>query len=251
MQFRALAVADDVLVAAGGEASTEGLEALARMRRAGRRIVLVTWRELERCMSALPTLDAFDAIVAEGGAVLYLASPPTEHPLAPSLPRSLHAQLVTWGLREPTYGRIAITARLADARSVPAVTARLRRAGFDAGFDVARGELTVIPAGVNVATGARVAFEHLGCAPSYSIGVARGAHASFLFAACGYRVAVADATPLLRASADHVTRAPCAAGIVEFCTSIGTPAARAHASSRDRDAAPPISTCRSRRRGPA
>lgn len=251
MRFRALAVADDVLVADGGGVSTEGLEALARMRRAGRRIVLVTWRELERCMSALPTLDAFDAIVAEGGAVLYLANPPTEHPLAPPLPRSLRAELLAWGLRAPTFGRVTLSARLPDARSVPSVTARVRRAGFDAAFDAALGELTVVPAGVSVATGTRVAFEHLGCAPSHAIGLARGAHASFLFATCGYRVAVADATPLLRASADHVTKAPRASGIVEFCASVDVPVARAHASFAERAAAPPVSTCRPRSRGPA
>lgn len=252
MRFRALAIADDVLVAEEGEASVEALEALVRMRRAGRRVVLTTFRELELCMTSLPTLDAFDAIVVEGGAVLYLADPPREYALAPVLPRGLVPWLEAWGLRSLSFGRVAIAARRSDAWSVPAAVARVRRAGFEAAYDDRLGELVVVPAGVDIARGTRTALQHLGCAPRSAAGVVRGAHASLLFSACGHGIAVADAAPLLRASADHVTSSPGPHGIVELCAvADAAPLLRTRADSPDGpSAASPVSTRRARSRVP-
>ena len=71
MRYLALASDYDGTLARHGTVAEETLEALARFRHSGRKLVLVTGRELTDLESVFPRLDLFDRVVAENGAVLY------------------------------------------------------------------------------------------------------------------------------------------------------------------------------------
>jgi HAD superfamily hydrolase (TIGR01484 family) len=69
--FLALATDYDGTLANRGEASAEAVKALERFKNTGRRLILVTGRELPHMKEAFPRLESFDRIVAENGAVVY------------------------------------------------------------------------------------------------------------------------------------------------------------------------------------
>ena len=71
MRYLALASDYDGTLAQHGVVPPETLKALEEFRQSGRRLILVTGRELPDLKSMFPWLDLFDRVVAENGAVLY------------------------------------------------------------------------------------------------------------------------------------------------------------------------------------
>ena len=71
MRYLALATDYDGTLAHRGEVDEATFAALARLRESGRKVVLVTGRELDELTKVCPRLDLFDRVVAENGALLY------------------------------------------------------------------------------------------------------------------------------------------------------------------------------------
>src|SRR5690606_24081101 len=68
--FVALATDYDGTLAHGGVVSAEALAALGRLKETGRRLILVTGRELDDVDRVCRDVHVFDRVVAENGAVL-------------------------------------------------------------------------------------------------------------------------------------------------------------------------------------
>ena len=86
MRYLALACDYDGTLACDGQVSTETLAALQRLLASGRKLILVSGRQLEDLFSVFPGCELFEWVVAENGAVLYhsptrekkrLANPPS------------------------------------------------------------------------------------------------------------------------------------------------------------------------------
>jgi HAD superfamily hydrolase (TIGR01484 family) len=71
MHFIALATDYDETLANEGKVTPETLAALERFKRSGRKLVMVTGRELPDLQSVFERLDLFDRVIAENGALLY------------------------------------------------------------------------------------------------------------------------------------------------------------------------------------
>src|SRR6516162_10262553 len=71
MLFVALAADYDGTLAHDGAMAPSTLDALKRLKAAGKRLILVTGREVESLKSVCDALFVFDIVVAENGAVLY------------------------------------------------------------------------------------------------------------------------------------------------------------------------------------
>src|SRR5262249_6147229 len=76
MRYPVLACDFDGTIATDGNVCDETLAALRRLRDSGRKIVLVTGREMEDLLKIFPAIEVFDRVVAENGGVLYR---PTSH----------------------------------------------------------------------------------------------------------------------------------------------------------------------------
>jgi HAD superfamily hydrolase (TIGR01484 family) len=70
MRYHLLATDYDATLATDGTVAVETVDALNDVRATGRRIVLVTGRELDDLMSVHPDLAVFERVVAENGALL-------------------------------------------------------------------------------------------------------------------------------------------------------------------------------------
>ncbi|MBV9812884.1 MAG: HAD family phosphatase, partial [Acetobacteraceae bacterium] len=86
MHYVALATDYDGTLATDGHTDQTTLAALEALKRTGRRLLLVTGRELDDLRRVMPRLDLFDLVVAENGALLYRPCSGEERPLAAAPP---------------------------------------------------------------------------------------------------------------------------------------------------------------------
>src|ERR1700749_1567314 len=103
MRYLALCTDYDGTLATDGRLLPDTIAALERLLASGRRLVLVTGRELDDLQKLCPRLDLFEYGVAENGALLYEPSPGEETPLAARPPDPFVSRL-----RERGVGPIAI-----------------------------------------------------------------------------------------------------------------------------------------------
>ena len=71
MRYHVLAADYDGTLAHHGRVSASTVDALRLLRESGRKLVLVTGRQLPELLEIFPELDLCDRVVAENGAVLY------------------------------------------------------------------------------------------------------------------------------------------------------------------------------------
>jgi HAD superfamily hydrolase (TIGR01484 family) len=203
----------DGTIARNGQVPEATAAALARARESGRRVLLVTGRMLPDLRHVCPDADhMFDAIVAENGAVLYVPERREVTVLGeapePALVEALRRRDVAFDLGQSIVAT--------DEPYAEACLAAIRETGVERTLIFNKGSLMLLPAGVTKGTGLGSALAALQLSPHNVAGVgdAENDHAFLGMCECG--VAVADAIPALRERADHVTRAPGPAGVVEF-----------------------------------
>jgi hydroxymethylpyrimidine pyrophosphatase-like HAD family hydrolase len=213
MRYLALATDYDGTLAHDGRVSDDTLTALSRLRESGRRLVLVTGRELPDLQSIFGHLDLFDRVVAENGALLYRPASGEERILATPPPPAFREELLRRGVRPLGVGRVILaTLELHHATVLDAV----RASGLDLRVILNKTYLMVLPTGVDKATGLAVAMEELRLQPQTVVGVGDAENDHPLLAACGFGVAVANAVPALKERADWVTPGDHGNGVIEL-----------------------------------
>lgn len=215
LRFKALATDYDGTLADDGKVSKDTLAALRRAKKAGRKLLLVTGRELEDLMRTFAEVDVFDIVVAENGALLYTPCPrpPRERPLATPPPPEFAQTLIERGVGPISSGRI-IVATWEPHQQV--VLDTIRDMGLELEVIFNKGAVMVLPSGVNKASGLRAALQDLGLDSSEVVGVGDAENDHSLLGACGLGVAVANAVPALKQRADLVMLQPRGAGVVEL-----------------------------------
>ncbi|TMA64691.1 MAG: HAD family phosphatase [Deltaproteobacteria bacterium] len=212
MRCQVLACDYDGTLASDGRIAPETMRALGRVRDSGRRIVLVTGRQLDDLLGACPGIDFFDWVVAENGAVLYEPRGKRVDDLAAPPPAAFLAALERAGVPFST-GRVVV------ATVVPHQTA-VRRAIHDLGLELQiifnRESVMVLPATVSKQSGLEEVLRRLGVPADDVVGVGDAENDQAFLRLAGFAVAVGDAVPSVAAEADLVTRAPNGAGVREF-----------------------------------
>ncbi len=213
MRYHALACDYDGTLAEGGTAGEETLAALVRVRESGRRIVLVTGRELPDLRRVFDRFDLFDRVVAENGAVLYrphereervLAEPPS-----PELVRALRAG----GVSPLSVGRVVVATRSPHEQTVLDV---VRHQGLELHVVFNKGSVMVLPSGFNKAKGLAAALSDLCLSFHEVVGIGDAENDHAFLAECECAVAVASALPALKERADLVTKGAEGRGVVEL-----------------------------------
>jgi HAD superfamily hydrolase (TIGR01484 family) len=214
MRYQVLACDYDGTLAHGGRLDASTAEALAGLRRSGRRVVLVTGRRLDDLEAVCPDLGAFDLVVAENGAVLYEPSSKERTALAePPAPAFLDA-LAARGVTDAAVGDAIVATWEPHAE---AVLDAIHAAGLELQVIFNKGAVMVLPTGINKGTGLAAALARLALSRHNAVGVgdAENDHALLAASECG--AAVANALPSLRARADLVTAGDHGAGVAELC----------------------------------
>ncbi|MCB8839893.1 HAD-IIB family hydrolase [Aurantimonas sp. VKM B-3413] len=213
MYFLALATDFDGTLAKDGVVVAETLDALERLKASGRRIILVTGRELPELRRIFPQMMMFDRVVAENGALLFDPQEGLEQLLAPPPPPSFVEMLRAKGVGPISVGR-AVVATWEPHQG--AVLEAIRESGLELQIVFNKGAIMILPPGVNKASGLEAALRDLELSPHNvaAVGDAENDHALFLASGCG--AAVANAVPAVKRAADIALARDHGAGVAEL-----------------------------------
>jgi hydroxymethylpyrimidine pyrophosphatase-like HAD family hydrolase len=213
MRYVALATDFDGTLATHGRVDARTLAAIDRAAAAGRKLILVTGRELDDLAGVFPHLDRFDYVVAENGALLFRPSTSTRRPLAAPPPQAFVAELRRRAVAPLSLGHCIVATWEPQEKTVLEV---IRDLGLELQVIFNKGAVMVLPPGVNKASGLRAALAEMSLSEHnvVAIGDAENDHA--LLEAAELSVAVANAVPMLRESADLTTAGDHGAGVAEL-----------------------------------
>src|SRR5947208_6459090 len=111
MRFIALATDYDGTLAHDGRVDAPTLDALDRLKASGRRLILVTGRELDDLFRTFDHVDKFDRVVAENGALVYDPASRKETLLATPPPPEFVEKLQKLGAHPLSAGRVIVATR--------------------------------------------------------------------------------------------------------------------------------------------
>jgi hypothetical protein len=212
MRYLALACDYDGTIASDGRVDEATVAALERVRGSGRKLILVTGRELDDLQRAFSRLDLFDRVVVENGALLYRPETREEKVLGEHPPEDFIRELERRGI-SPSVGRVIVATRHPHENTVLEV---IRDLGLELQVIFNKGAVMVLPSGVNKATGLGAALAELELSPHNAVGVGDAENDHAFLNLCECAVAVANALPMLKERADWVTRGDHGAGVVEL-----------------------------------
>jgi len=217
VRFLAFATDYDGTLATDGAVDRETVAALRRLAATGRKLILVTGRQLNDLLDVFPDAALFDAVVAENGAVLYRPASRETRLLAPSPPSQFVEALRRRGVAPLWTGQVVVATVQPNETVVMDV---IRELGLDLQVILNKGSVMVLPASVDKATGLRAALDELAIPPQSVVGVGDAENDQAFLATCGCGVAVANALDTLKAGATHVTRGQAGAGVREIIDSM-------------------------------
>ena len=217
MYYLALATDYDGTLAEHGEVDRATLAALEELRKSGRRLILVSGRELPDLQRVFDRLDLFDLAVLENGGLLYEPATRTETPLGDPPPEALVERLRAEGVEPLSVGRCILATWTPHEH---AVLAAIRELGLELQIIFNKGAVMVLPPGVNKASGLHAALARLGISAHNVVGVGDAENDHAFLAECGVGVAVANALPALKEAAEIVTDAPRGAGVAELAAAL-------------------------------
>jgi HAD superfamily hydrolase (TIGR01484 family) len=203
-----------------GTLAREGLvdlateQALDRWLASGRRLVLVTGRQLPDVLSIFPPASTlFDWIVAENGPVLFGPRTGKKQLLAPAPPAAFTQLLRSRGVRPLNIGDVVVASLRQNA---PVILAAIEELGLQLEMIFNKESVMVLPNGVSKASGLSAALREMVIPPAEVAGIGDAENDAALIGMCGLGVAVANAVPELKAQADRVMLEEAGAGVADL-----------------------------------
>jgi hydroxymethylpyrimidine pyrophosphatase-like HAD family hydrolase len=213
MRYFALACDFDQTLANLGIVAKSTLVALERLLASGRKLVLVTGRQVDDLRRICPQLSLCERVVAENGAVLFRPSTGETKLLAEPPPKVFIDALHRRGVSPSSTGSVIVASEQPQDAKILAV---IRDLGLDLQVIYNKGAVMVLPSGVNKGTGLLAALSEM-CISHHNavaIGDAENDHA--LLNACECGIAVSNAIQTLRERADLTSSAPNGKGVEEI-----------------------------------
>jgi hydroxymethylpyrimidine pyrophosphatase-like HAD family hydrolase len=211
MRYTAIALDFDGTIAHDSEVPAHVLEGLRRLRASGRKLLLVTGRELEELLGIFPEIGVFDLVVAENGALMYDPASRERKELGEPPPSEFVECLRASGIPLAVGHTIVATVRPHETVVLEAIA----NLGLEQQVIFNKGAVMVLPPGCNKASGLRVALHELGLSPRNCVAAGDGENDHALLDMAEYSVATANAIETLKEAADYVTRAVRGDGVLE------------------------------------
>jgi len=212
MRYLALATDYDGTIAIDGQMPVEAIAAIVRLRKSGRRAILVTGRRLDQRLAVCPQIDLFDYVVAENGALVYAPRTRVETLLGKPPPIEFIERLRSLGV-DVEVGRVIVSTWLPNHI---AVLQAIQEMGLEFHVIFNRAAVMVLPAGVNKVTGLDYALRKLGLSFHEAVGIGDAENDYSFLERCECAVAVANAVPSIRQLAAFVTQREAGQGVAEL-----------------------------------
>ena len=202
MRYHVLATDYDGTLAQDGRVDAATVDSLRKLLATGRRLVMVTGRELPELLNIFPEIDLFEWVVAENGGLLYRPSAKEEKPLAEppsdSFVRALHEKNVG----PMSVGRVVVATWEPHQETV---INTIRDQGLELQVIFNKGAVMILPAGVNKASGLIAALKEMDISPHNVVGIGDAENDHAFLRLCEMSVAVANALPAVKDTADFIT----------------------------------------------
>lgn len=213
MRYLALASDYDGTLAHDGLVDDETIQAVEQLNRSGRKLILVTGRELPDLESVFPQIHLCERVVGENGALLYNPSTREKRTLAERPPQSFVDDLRKRGVSNMSVGDVIIaTWRPYEQQCLDAI----RDSGLELQIIFNKDAVMILPPGINKMTGLCAALEELKLSRHNVIGIGDAENDHAFLDNCECSVAVSNAIPSLKERADFVTQRARGAGVAEI-----------------------------------
>jgi HAD superfamily hydrolase (TIGR01484 family) len=214
MYFLAVATDYDGTIAHHGSVKAETVAALKRCKESGRRLILVTGRELPDLKRAFSEIKLFDRVVAENGALIYDPSTEEERVIAAAPPAIFVERLKQLKVQPISVGHAIVATWEQHETTVLEV---IRDLGLELHIIFNKGAVMVLPPGMNKAAGLQAAaLRELEISPHNVVGVGDAENDHSFIHACGCAAAVANALPMVKEAADICLSGDQGDGVIEL-----------------------------------
>lgn len=213
MFFQALATDFDGTIADDGVVDTATIKALQKVRESGRKLILVTGRELPDLKHVFDRLDLFDICVMENGALLFFPQSGEERPVAPPPSEDFVKALKQRKVAPLSVGRTIVATWEPHQQAVLDAITEL---GLELQIIFNKGAVMVLPSGINKASGLAEALKVLELSPHNVVGVGDAENDHAFLRACGCSAAVSNALAAVKDTADFVTRGARGKGVQQL-----------------------------------
>lgn len=213
MRYLALATDYDGTIATHGSVEPAVVKTLEALSASGRKLILVTGRELVDLCQVFPEYTIFDRIVAENGAVVFNPKTKEERCLCEE-----PSDLLITALRQIKIDPLSIGRRII-ATHVPndvPMLKKIRELGLEMQIIFNKGAVMVLPSGINKWTGLQAALLELGLSNHNVVGVGDAENDHAFMSACEFCVAVSNALPAVKERADFVTEGDRGRGVIQL-----------------------------------
>lgn len=217
MRYHILATDYDGTLAHGGLVSERTVDALKRLLGSGRRLLMVTGREIPDLLRVCECIDLFELVVAENGALLYRPSTKTLTRLAPAPPPEFVADLRARGVDPMSVGEVIVATWEPHSQTV---LDAIRDRGLELQVIFNKGAVMVLPASVNKATGLTAALRELLISAHNVVGVGDAENDHSFLRCCEVAAAVDNALPAVKNTADFVTSRDHGDGVQELVAAL-------------------------------
>jgi hydroxymethylpyrimidine pyrophosphatase-like HAD family hydrolase len=213
MHYLALASDYDGTLAHDGHVKHRVVEVLKRFKETGRKLILVTGRELPELKKVFSDIGLCDCVVAENGALLYWPADGREDVLGEPPPDKFIVEMRHRDVHPFSQGRVIFATWRPHETAVLEVIQQLGL-GYQIIFN--KGAVMVLPSTINKATGLSKALKKMTIDPHQVVGVGDAENDHAFLEMCGVSVAVSNALPVLKERVDLVTTADHGFGVVEL-----------------------------------
>ncbi len=213
MNYLALATDYDGTLARDGHVDEATLESLGRLKSSGRKVLLVTGRELPELKGVCPQYGAFDAIVAENGGVLYWPAEDKEEVLGEAPPAEFLQQIQERGVSPYSVGRVVFATWRPHEFAVLEI---LQQLGLGHQIIFNKRAVMVLPSGISKASGLGRALDALRIPAGQVVGVGDAENDHAFLEICGVAAAVSNGLAGLRQRCDLVTEGDHGDGVREL-----------------------------------
>ena len=213
MRYFAFACDYDGTLAEHGVVGARTVHALKALHETGRKLILVSGRQLDDLINVFPDIRMFDSVVAENGGVYYDVPTGRVEPLADSPPPELVEDLRRRGVEPLSIGRVIVATWEPHEQMV---LQAIHSLNLDLQVIFNKGAVMVLPTGVNKASGLLRALEHLKLSAHNTVGIGDAENDLPFLSTCGCAVAVANALDTVKARAQWVTASNDGDGVIEL-----------------------------------
>jgi hydroxymethylpyrimidine pyrophosphatase-like HAD family hydrolase len=213
MHYLALASDYDGTLAHDSHVSEDAHAAVLRLKDSGRKLILVTGREMPELESVFPEYKLCDAIVAENGGLLVWPAEGREEVLGEPPPDTFITEIVHRGVKPFSVGKVIFATWRPHETTVLEIIQSL---GIEYHIIFNKRAVMVLPSGINKATGLLKALKRMKIAPANIVGVGDAENDHAFLESCAVAAAVENALPSLKERCDLVLSRDHGAGVVEL-----------------------------------